>query len=220
MNQLNSTRNKFIAVGVVVLLLLFQPISSLLGPETNDSCSELNQVREIKSKSHICAEARDKELRWLINTPPSDENAAIGLILRSFLSNYDEDYSIYVYPRMMFGALAERGIASGDFKPQNEKFIQYDIEQTRRITSNLEMAATLDQKWIRINSLWVSGIDSAYSRWNRGGVNQIEAINASTNNLDSIEGLSKIALKSGESEALKENRNLSDWIARVAKQFD
>jgi hypothetical protein len=220
MNLLSSNRNKFIAVGAVILLPLILLISSSFGPKSNSACSEPNEVREIKSKSYICAEAIDKELRWLINTPPSDENAAIGLILRSFLNNYDEDYRIFIYPRMMFGALAERGIASGDFKPKNEKFIQYDIEQTRKITSNLEMAATLDSKWIRINSLWVSGIESAYSRWNRGGVNQIEAINASTNNLDSIEGLSKIALKSGEGEALKENRTLSDWIDRVAKQFD
>jgi hypothetical protein len=218
MNQINKKSYKVFAVSTLVLMLSIQPANAFFGPKSGSTCAKLNEVREIKSKSHICVEARDKKLRWLLNTIPSDKNAAIGLILRSFLSSYDE--GVYIYPRMMFGALAERGIAAGTFKPNNAKFIQYDIEQTKKITSNLEMAATLDPKWKRINLLWTSGIDSAYSRWERGGVNQIEAINASANNLDSIEGLAKIALKSGGSEAMKENRTLSDWIDRVAKQFD
>jgi hypothetical protein len=208
----------------IAFVLVFQLISivesqALFGPKSGSTCSQLNEVKRIKGNLHICSEANDKKLRWLLNSEPTDKNSALALVLSSCGSDFEGKYSVYVYPRMMFGALAERGIADGTYKPKDQRFVDYDIELTRKITSNLEMAAALDSKWRRINLLWNSGIDSAYARWNRGGVTQIEAINSSSSNLDSIEGLCKVALKSSEKEANKEKRTVSAWMARLMQEF-
>jgi hypothetical protein len=209
----------------LVFVLVFQLFTiseshGLFGPKSGSTCSNLNEVKEISSKKHICSEAKDKKLRWLLNSAPTDKNSALALILDSCGMDLPGGFSVYVFPRMMFGALAARGIADGSYKPTNMSSVDYDIERSARITRNLEMAAALDSKWKRISSLWNSGIDSAYSRWLRGGVTQIEAINSSSNNLDSIDGLCKVALNAGKKEANKENRNLSAWIARVMKDFN
>lgn len=215
--------NKLLIVSIVAsfsVLASIQTSVAFFGPKSGSICSKVDEVRDIKSKKHICSKANDEKLRWLINTTPSDKQSAIGLVLSNCGSSIEGEYSVYIYPRMMFGALAERGIAEGSYKPKDERFVQFDIDQSRRITSNFEMAAALDSRWSRINRLWTSGINSAYSKWNRGGVNQIEAINSSANNLDAIEGLCKIALKLAEGEAIKERRTVSTWIGRVISEFN
>ena len=204
------------------LATLSTPAVALFGPKMGSECKIKGETKKIDNKVHICEQSRDGKYRWLFDGAPSDKDSALGLVLSSCGSSFEGEYSVYVYPRMMFGALVERGLADGQLKPftsKQEIVLQYDIDKSNKISTNFEMAATLDPKWNRINSLWINGINSSYARWSKGGVNQIEAINASQSNIGLIEGICKVASKSGDTASKKELRTLLSWIDRVITPY-
>jgi hypothetical protein len=122
---------------------------------------------------------------------------------------------------MMFGAVLQKTIEAGDWSPPKKSSALYDYNITRsqRITSNFEMASTLDNKWTAIRNYWKDGIDSAYRKWNSGGGTQLEVVINSQSYLDSIESICKVAFKSGQKSADKEKRKFSDWLTRVTKGY-
>jgi hypothetical protein len=216
-------RIALIAIASFVFYSVF-PSSAVafFGPNTGDTCGKKSETKKIDGKAHICEQARDSKFRWLVNSSPSESDSALGLVLSSCGSSFDGKYSVFVYPRMMFGALVERGIADGQLKQftgKQQLLVQYDIDLSNKISTNLEMAATLDSKWRRINDLWISGINASYSRWSKGGANQIEAINASQSNIDLIEGICRVASTSGDKASKKELRTVLAWMERAIAPY-
>lgn len=211
-----------LSLALISLSAFPAPAVALFGPKMGSECKVKGETKKIDNKPDICEQSRDGKYRWLINSAPLDKDSALGLVLSSCGSSFDGKYSVYVYPRMMFGALVERGIADGQLKPFTGKqqiVLQYDIDKSNLISTNFEMAATLDSKWNRINSLWINGINSSYTRWSKGGVDQIEAINASQSNIGLIEGICRVASKSGDSSSKKELRTLLSWMTRVVTPY-
>jgi hypothetical protein len=204
-----------------LILVSASPANAWFGTKPGSECSNKNELKKIDDKTHICAQARDGKNRWLINTNPKQVDSALGLILSSCGSTYDGEYRVNLYPRLMYGTLIQRAIANGGLTPSNKEkiIIQYDIDKSDSISNNFEMAITLDPKWKRINSLWISGVNAAYSRYARGGINPIEAINSSQNNLGLIESICKVAKTKGDVLSKNENRTLPKWIERAVLAY-
>lgn len=212
-----------VAVATIAVLMTSIPVpaQALFGPKTGDECSQKGESKKISGKSHICAQSKDGKNRWLINSTPSDKDAALGLVLQNCGSDYDGKYSVYIYPRMIFGAVVEKTIEAGRYTPdkKSQSIMDFEISQSQNISSNFEMAATLDPKWTKINNFWTGAIDSAFRRWLSGGVTQLEASIASQSNLNSVESICKVAYKNGQAAANKEKRTVSSWIARVTEGY-
>ena len=198
------------------------PANAWFGTKSGSECSNKDELKKIDGKTHICAQARDGMNRWLINTKPKQAHSALGLILASCGSTYEGEYRVYIYPRMMYGALIQRAIANGRLAPssKDEIAIKWEIVVSNTISNNFEMAITLDSKWKRINSLWIRGIDAAYSRYVRGGISGLDALKTPQNNLGLIESICKVAKNKGNTLSKNENRTLPKWIERVVKEYD
>lgn len=211
----------FIAILSLTLIFPQSPASALFGPSSGDKCSVKDERKKLGGKAHICSQSKDGINRWLINTTPTDKDAALGLVLENCGSDYDGKYSVYIFPRMIFGAVIQKTIESGRYTPdkKSQSIFNYEINRSRLITGNFEMASTLDSKWIKINNSWNGAIDSAFKRWTAGGVTQLEASIAAESALNSVESICKVASKNGLSAANKEKRTILAWIARVTSGF-
>jgi hypothetical protein len=206
------------------LLIIFSsqvPSNALFGPKSGEKCNVKGETKKIGGVSHVCEKSKDGQNRWLINSAPKDRDAALGLVLQNCGSDYDGKYSVYIYPRMIFGAVIQKTIESGEFTPDKkaESILDYEISKSQEMSSKFEMASTLDPKWNRINTFWTAAINSAFKRWQSGGVNQLEASIASQSNLDSVESICKVAAKNGLSAADKEKRTVLSWMARVTSGY-
>lgn len=213
-----------VSILVISCAFLASPQSqafAFFGPNSGDKCSVKGELKKIDGKNHICAQSKDGLNRWLVNTVPTDKEAALGLVLQNCGSDYDGKYSVYVYPRMIFGAVIQKTIEAGRYTPDKKSLtiLNYEITQAQGMTSNFEMASTLDPKWTKINNFWTGAINSAFTRWLAGGVTQLEASIASESNLNSVESICKVAYKNGLASANKEKRTVSSWISRVTDGY-
>jgi hypothetical protein len=93
------------------------------------------------------------------------------------------------------------------------------ITRSTSISNEFESAAALDAKWVRINSLWTSGVDSSVKRWKIGGVSLVEAIQAASSNLDSITSICNVAFQRSNRAASIDRRSLGAWMDRNSKGY-
>lgn len=212
----------FIVAALLVQISFAPRAHALFGPEPGDRCQIAGEIKKIKGKSHICAKSRTGDLRWLINTQPSEKDSALGLILRNCAQTLTSPYEVGVYPRMYLGAVVSRAVAEGAFTPKGsitDVVYQVDLDRSRKMTERFEMARTLDSKWSRIQRSWESAIDASYKRWLRGGVSFEMSLGSGEEHLAAIESVCNVASRSGAGAAKAENRDLVSWILRVTRPY-
>ena len=215
---------RIIAIGTLIGILVFSSQANavaLFGPKSGQECSIKNEKKKIDGKNHICTQSKDGKSRWLVNTTPTDKDSALGLVLQNCGSDFDGKYSVYIFPRMIFGAVVQKTIEAGRYTPdeKSQSILNFEISRSQDLTVNFEMAATLDPKWTKISNSWIGAIDSAFKRWLAGGITQLDASIASESNLNSVESICKVAYKNGLTAANKEKRTVSNWIARVTSGY-
>ena len=209
---------------IMLCITSTQPANAWFGPKAGDVCKVQSETKQISGKPYICETDNKGIMRWLINAQPKDSDAALALVTEGCTEWYGKEaYQVYFSPISMMGALWEKAVNESRYKYPSDKsgviMMENEIKDSKAKTTRFESAATLDNKWVHLNSLWVEGVDNAYRRWRQGGVSFVNAITSSNNNLDSIQSICKVAVKKSQQSALQEKRLLSTWLLRNSKGY-
>ncbi|NCW92948.1 MAG: hypothetical protein EBW76_06670 [Actinobacteria bacterium] len=207
-------------VGCLLLALVFSLIPSgssqaFFGPKPGEPCSVAKEKKNIGGKPFICEKGKINALRWIPNNRISDSEKALALAFAGCVQGDFKSESIYWYPRLYLGAIVSYGYATDELK--YNKIFDYDIYKSEYITATFSSAATLSTKWRELSRLWNSGVTNSVNSWKRGGLNGIEAINASKTFDIQIEGICKVAMSQVKQKAIDSMRNPEQWVLLASK---
>ena len=133
-------------------------------------------------------------------------------------SSYDgflsDDPSFLYFPsRRWHGVVLQHAIEEGALsgkKLQNPVFMD-DLKLSSYITQSLEMAATLDNRWLPLQKLWVTGGSAAVKSWDRGA-DSLSALDATANASERLVAQCRVAVSEALVAARTAGLKLGAWV--------
>jgi hypothetical protein len=191
--------------------------SAFFGPKAGEPCKNISETRKISGKPFICERGKFNNPRWIPNPPISNADKGLALAFAGCVQGQLEEKSIYWYPRLYIGAIISYGYATNELK--YNRLWELDIYYTDYITQTFSSASTLSSKWKELARMWNMGVSNSLNTWKQGGINAVDAVNASKTYDIQIEGICKVALSQVTAKAEANQRTVGQWVLRAAKEL-